>query len=159
MKLVLRDYSEDELISVSQDYDPKELDLEFVDLKYTDKLRLEGQVLKSSESLHFWGELNAPVERICGRCVIPVKDKIDQPFDLYYEIKGLEEIETLDDLRETLIVDHPVQYVCRQSCKGLCPQCGANLNEKACRCKIQDEISGPLSKLGEFFKKKNSNNL
>lgn len=155
MKLVLRDYPEDTPIEVSQDYDPKALDLEFVDLKYSGPLHLEGQVLKSSESVHFSGVLSAPVERICGRCVLSVEGRVDEPFDLYYEIKGLEEIDTLDDLREALIVDHPVQYVCKESCKGLCSQCGANLNDKPCRCKPQDEISEPLSKLGEFWKKKN----
>lgn len=155
MKLVLRDYTEDTPIDVSQDYDPKALDIEFVDLKYTSELHLEGQVLKSAESLHFWGVLSAEVDRICGRCVLSVKDRVEDPFDLYYEIKGLEEVDTLDDLRESLIVDHPVQFVCKESCKGLCPQCGANLNEKACKCKTQDAISEPLSRLGEFLKKKN----
>ena len=155
MKLVLRDYPEDTPIDVTQDYDPKALDLEFVDLKYKSALHLDGQVLKSAESLHFSGALSAAVERICGRCVLSVEDRIDEPFDLYYEIKGLEEVETLDDLREALIVDHPVQFICKESCRGLCPQCGANLNEKTCQCKTQDDISEPLSKLGEFWKKKN----
>lgn len=154
MKLVLRDYPEDTPIDVTQDYDPKALDLEFVDLKYKSALQLSGQVLKASESLHFWGVLSAKVERICGRCVAAVKDKVSEPFDLYYEIKGLEEIETVDDLREALIVDHPVQFVCKESCKGLCAQCGANLNEKACKCKAQDYISEPLSRLGDLWKKK-----
>jgi len=155
MKLVLRDYPEDTPIDVTQDYDPKALDLEFVDLKYNGALHLEGQVLKSAESLHFSGALSASVERICGRCVLSVEDRIDEPFDLYYEIKGLEEVDTLDDLREALIVDHPVQFVCKESCKGLCAQCGANLNEKPCKCREQDYISEPLSKLGELWKKKN----
>lgn len=154
MKLVLRDYPEETTIDVHQDYDPKALDLEFVDLKYQSPLHLKGEVLKSQESVHFWGTLDAQVERICGRCVLAVQDRIEEPFDLYYEIKGLEEVETLDDLREALIVDHPAQFVCKESCKGLCPQCGANLNEKSCGCKPQDEISEPFSKLGEFWKKK-----
>lgn len=154
MKLVLRDYPEDTPMAVTQEYDPKELDLEFVDLKYEGDLHLKGQVLKSTETLHFWGELSAPVEHICGRCLSSVKETLDEPFDLYYEIKGREEIDTLDDLREALIVDHSIQFLCRKDCKGLCPQCGVNRNETHCRCKTQAETSGPLAKLGEFWKQK-----
>jgi len=152
MKLVLRDYPEDTPIAVSQDYDAQALDIEFVDLKYKTPLHLMGQVLKSKETVHFWGALTGEAEHMCGRCIVSIHEDVDEPFDLYYEIAGREEIDTTDDLREALIVDHPAQYLCKENCKGLCPQCGVNLNERSCRCKKQDEAHGPLSKLGEFWK-------
>jgi uncharacterized protein len=47
----------------------------------------------------------------------------------------------------------PMQYVCREDCKGLCFQCGADLNEGACSCK-KEEPDVRLSVLLEFQKKK-----
>jgi uncharacterized protein len=41
----------------------------------------------------------------------------------------------LDPLvREQLLLALPGYPVCRESCKGLCPVCGANLNERDCGC-------------------------
>ena len=154
MHLTLHDFPEDELVPVSQDYDPKALDLEFVDLKYENGLHLDGQVLKSQETLHFSGHLSADIEHICGRCLEPVKERMNLPFDFYYEIKGRESLETVEDLREALVLDHPIHFYCRSDCKGLCPKCGVNLNEKTCRCDLSQEISGPLSRLGQFWQQR-----
>ncbi len=37
-------------------------------------------------------------------------------------------------LREQLVLSLPAYPVCREDCKGLCPVCGANLNERECGC-------------------------
>ncbi len=37
-------------------------------------------------------------------------------------------------LREQLLLALPAYPVCREACKGLCPACGANLNERECGC-------------------------
>jgi uncharacterized protein len=47
----------------------------------------------------------------------------------------------------------PMQYVCREDCKGLCYQCGADLNEGECLCK-KDALDSRLSVLLDFQKKK-----
>jgi uncharacterized protein len=35
---------------------------------------------------------------------------------------------------ENLIVNVPMQILCSQDCKGLCPQCGTNRNRSNCDC-------------------------
>ncbi|MBI4889771.1 MAG: DUF177 domain-containing protein, partial [Acidobacteria bacterium] len=42
-----------------------------------------------------------------------------------------------DALREHVLLSVPMQTTCRPDCKGLCPECGANLNEKPCNCAEQ----------------------
>lgn len=37
-------------------------------------------------------------------------------------------------LREQVLLALPMNLVCRESCRGLCPVCGANLNEGQCEC-------------------------
>ena len=42
--------------------------------------------------------------------------------------------EGLPALNDTLIMETPFVVLCRPDCKGLCPHCGANLNEGQCDC-------------------------
>lgn len=134
MKIHIPHFKEGVLTPVSHQYDPKQLDVEFVDLKYSAPLCLEGTVEKGRDTLAFRGRLTSTVVQTCGRCLITVKKPIDQSFELFYEIKGVEDLETTDDLRELLIIDHPIQFLCRPDCRGLCPSCGVNFNESKCGC-------------------------
>lgn len=119
---------------VHEEYNPKELDLEFVDLVYSEPLKMQGTVVKFMNTVTFRGRLASRVLHICGRCLKEVEGSVDQPFELAYDITGKEEVDTLDDLREILILDHPIQFLCRPDCRGLCPQCAADLNEGDCAC-------------------------
>ena len=51
-------------------------------------------------------------------------------------------------LREQLILALPPYPVCQEGCKGLCPVCGANLNERECGCdrKVPDPRWAGLDK-------------
>jgi len=58
---------------------------------------------------------------------------------------------------EELVLAQPSKMLCRESCKGLCTTCGANLNEGPCNCRAdeEDEERVPTRKslagLGEMF--------
>lgn len=45
-----------------------------------------------------------------------------------------EEVELDEMLRQNIISALPMQPVCREDCRGLCPSCGRNLNLSSCRC-------------------------
>ncbi|WP_225413807.1 YceD family protein [Stigmatella hybrida] len=49
-------------------------------------------------------------------------------------------------VREQVLLALPMSAVCREDCKGLCAQCGQNLNEKPCGCqpKVVDPRLAPL---------------
>jgi uncharacterized protein len=49
-------------------------------------------------------------------------------------------------VREQVLLALPMNAVCREDCKGLCGQCGQNLNEKQCGCeqKVIDPRLAPL---------------
>jgi uncharacterized protein len=52
----------------------------------------------------------------------------------FYESNGLE----LDDvLREVVLLALPMQIVCTEACKGICPVCGQNRNQRDCRCQTK----------------------
>jgi len=37
-------------------------------------------------------------------------------------------------LREFVLLTLPMQRVCSEDCKGICPECGLNRNLKECAC-------------------------
>ena len=46
-------------------------------------------------------------------------------------------VDITDNIREDILLSIPDRFKCSEDCKGLCPGCGADLNEEPCRCKKQ----------------------
>ena len=134
MKIFIQRLQEGVPKSVREEYNPKELGLEFVDLTYSEGVSLNGTVEKFNDALTFSGNLTSQVERTCARCLKVVGEAVDHPFQMVYDIQGKEELDTTEDIREMLILNHPIRFLCNENCAGLCPTCGINLNEGVCSC-------------------------
>jgi uncharacterized protein len=75
------------------------------------------------------------------RCLSPVEDRIEVDLQELYVYPGSEAAEEeasrlegdlLDlepVLRDAIVLELPFQPLCRPDCAGLCPECGANLND------------------------------
>ena len=135
-------------------YDPKELDLEFVDLHYVQKVELKGTAERIRQTVTFHGVLDSCVEQVCARCLDKIQNKVVAPFDLSYDIHGRETVDATDDLRDILILGHPERFLCRVECRGICGGCGANLNRETCRCQKSVPVkAAPFEQLKLKFKK------
>lgn len=115
-------------------YDPKELDLEFVDLLYIQKVVLNGAAEKVRQTVTFQGSMSSRVEQVCARCLEKIQTNVSAPFDLSYDVHGRDTVDTTDDLRDILILGHPDRFLCGLECKGICASCGINLNRQTCSC-------------------------
>ncbi|HEY8345095.1 MAG TPA: DUF177 domain-containing protein [Bacillota bacterium] len=73
----------------------------------------------------------------------PVEDEKIQ----YFSGDVLDLAETLWD---SVVLSLPMKYLCAEECKGLCAQCGANLNITTCKCE-SNYLDPRLAKLGELF--------
>jgi uncharacterized protein len=88
--------------------------------------------------------------------------QIDEPISYAAELGGDESVPVpiLDDrmvdlselVRQLLIVHLPSHSVCSPDCRGLCPHCGADLNEGACDCE-DDSLDPRLAPLRDLLKK------
>ena len=54
--------------------------------------------------------------------------------DLEFSLYDGEEVEVSPLLREQLLLALPTRPLCQDECRGLCSQCGVNLNLKSCSC-------------------------
>ena len=43
-------------------------------------------------------------------------------------------VDLFEILNQQIFLMIPEKHLCRESCKGLCPRCGANLNVETCSC-------------------------
>jgi uncharacterized protein len=54
---------------------------------------------------------------------------------------GAKYVDLSDHVRSELLVIVPLKPLCGSGCKGLCPSCGANLNEAPCSCEADERDS------------------
>jgi uncharacterized protein len=131
------------------EHDPK--------LKQASVLHAEGKANLLNHSLgeiRVEGNLKVTMQATCDRCLEMADFPIETSFDLlympaengkggedeidegaievgYYEGNGL----ALNDiLREVVLLALPMQLVCNEACKGICPVCGQNRNQRDCGC-------------------------
>ncbi|NLZ62609.1 MAG: DUF177 domain-containing protein [Lentisphaerae bacterium] len=81
------------------------------------------------------GTLQARIAIICDRCNCPgelllqVDDVCHQYKDAFGKVLDL-----TPDIREDILIIFPQHCLCREDCRGLCLQCGENLNVSSCTC-------------------------
>jgi len=66
-------------------------------------------------------------------------------------------IDLSDAIRENVLLELPMKPLCSEDCKGLCPTCGANLNDGPCTCTEAIEIDPRLAAFKDLLRKPDSN--
>jgi uncharacterized protein len=117
------------------------------------------EVLAHSDGeVQITGQCSVEMTAECDRCLGRARFPLETGFNLFYrpasQIAHEEEVEIdegeaeigfyqgggieLEDvLREQVLLALPMQRVCSESCKGICPVCGGNRNEVACDCRVE----------------------
>lgn len=86
------------------------------------------------------GRLRIPIELACSRCLKPFDARIDvNRFTFSQQVKGLETIDLTGNLREDIIIALPIKPLCARTCKGMCAQCGKDLNLERCSCASRND--------------------
>lgn len=104
------------------------------------------------------GEVKTRVELQCSRCLKNFQRELEVPVNVVYhpmeELKGDERHEIKDDELDTgfykgdeldidelameqILLNAPMKPLCSETCRGICPKCGADLNVKACGCDLK----------------------
>ncbi|MFC1554589.1 DUF177 domain-containing protein [candidate division KSB1 bacterium] len=64
----------------------------------------------------------------------PNLDPENEQDDLFFLPKGQDVIDLTKDIKQNLQLNIPMKKICKENCKGLCSECGINLNNKKCDC-------------------------
>jgi len=131
---------------------------------------VSGTIRKEGDNYALDGELQGQLKIRCDRCLEPYQLPLDSRFRLTLtpapvgeqpgEVGLIAEdlsarfIEDLtvdvdEMVREQIYLSIPMKCLCKETCAGLCPMCGQNLNIQPCAC--QKEIGHPaFSKLKDL---------
>lgn len=95
------------------------------------------------------GKISGEREVECARCLKHVTQAFSETFAETYSTK-LEIIDIMYVVVQTLALTEDIRFLCGPDCKGLCPQCGHDLNDGPCGCK--PENLSPFAVLKGKFK-------
>ena len=139
----------------SRTYGIDQLKFDEAELRLSEPVTVEARAKRKGQEAELRGRLRTRVTLPCGRCLKSVELPIDVVFEerftpsvswkneeqhelsaedlnlAPFDGEGIE----LDDLvREEIILALPAHVLCDETCKGLCPVCGIDLNLSACDC-------------------------
>lgn len=118
---------------------------ELLDLGGDETVRFQGPVRCDVEAqlvsgrLIVQGTVEVATERECSRCGEFFSTSVrDSSFLRDYVVSpDMLEVDITDDIREAVMLHMERFPLCRKDCRGVCTQCGKNLNDGACSCAEQ----------------------
>ena len=145
-------------VRFDETFQPGEIDFSSEDMRQSSPLHAAGtaELLANTDGeVRIRGSLTVTLESECDRCLGRADFPLDASFDLFYRpsqsLDAADEVaidegeaqmgfyegagmELEDVLREQVVLLLPMQRVCREDCKGICPVCGQNRNQVECHC-------------------------
>lgn len=151
MKIAIEDISDEGL---AVDVEEK---LAAAEISAVGPVRANLQVAKSDSEVIVTGRLTAELELQCSRCLKDFRRPLDVPVNVVYhpieefaderhELRDKEmdmgfyrgeEIDLEELVREQVLLNMQMKPLCSENCKGICPNCGTDLNAGDCRCDVR----------------------
>ena len=134
-------------------------------IAYVRPVSFSGTYMLADETVIVRGTASARIESPCARCLKPALTDVTAELDeAFIRDKG-EEREPGDDqylysghvleldeaVRTALLLELPSRILCKEDCRGLCPQCGQDLNINECSCQKDLTHRNPFSALASLL--------
>jgi uncharacterized protein len=129
-------------------------------------LALVGRIEKMGEDYLLRANLRGEIETACARCLEPAEVPVNVPLAVTFVSREANktdddedpdviaflgsEIDVGDEVRDEILMALPINPLCKEACRGLCPVCGGNLNLAACGCKAEAAPVGAFAALGKL---------
>ena len=128
--------------------------------------RLSGTLRRSGSDLEFRGRVEAGISFTCSRCLEPFSQAVEGPCHRIFRAGPLGRPESehalveedlaltpfdgtrinLEEMaQEQVYLAIPLKPLCREDCRGFCPNCGAELNTAPCNCPEARQAAEPLT--------------
>jgi uncharacterized protein len=146
-------------------------DIKDIDFTFIDDIRIRIEIFRTGRSFFVSGLINTSIRICCVRCL----DDFDFPLEaaLQYNLYPSDErefsaeieinrehldvlyyqgdsIDIVPLIREQILLNIPSYPLCRESCEGICLQCGSNLNQDPCQCDKQEVAVSKFEILKHF---------
>jgi uncharacterized protein len=134
-------------INMVEDFPP--VDLTRSELVFVEPVSFTGQATNTGHRIVVTGEAYGQVRATCDRCLSEFEMPLEAPIlETYYRSDEAPDLPDEDEreygeddmidiapaIEQAFILLLPIRIVCDEACRGLCAQCGHNLNEGECSC-------------------------
>lgn len=112
---------------------------------FVSDVKAKGELRPYAGSLELQVELSYDFLMPCSRCMEEtlshktlsvrhalVKEDCENDDDFYIQVENIVDLDEL--FFQEIILNLPIVYICKDDCRGICPKCGVNLNNKNCSC-------------------------
>lgn len=151
-------------------YQPEALNPVDERVKLSEPAAVKGQVRLEGNEVLVNGHVETRAQLECDRCLKPVELPVSADFALEYitgaeyessSVAALSEeelsvsvfdgeaIDVDEIVKEQILLAVPARTLCREDCKGICPECGIDLNTGECSC-TRNEIDPRWAALKKF---------
>jgi len=159
MKIFIKDF-DDGIHEVAGVLEPGQIELHEQDF-YPAKLSVNAIVDRLENIFRIKMHIQTKARYVCDRCLTEFDRDVDEWYEQIYQIgpgtldeddeveflpENSIEIDISKAIRDSFILARPMQLLCKESCKGLCPICGIDLNHRSCNC-AADQIDPKFEKL------------
>lgn len=123
------------------DYEADSKTITLPNAEYSGVVSVNGTLTLGGKFVFVEGEIEYSLATQCSRCLNGVIfhnivefneefSETEKADDVYEFKKGL--VDLTEMVEEKIMLSMPYTVLCKDDCKGLCPECGANLNEIKC---------------------------
>jgi len=152
-----------------------QLEIDQAGLSVNNDITINGSLTRIDEDVYLKGEVMTSVVASCSRCLDTLSYSIDSGLkshfvpsddrftsvrdvelhasDIDAEVYENQQIDLTQSVRDSILLAVPVISLCNEDCKGICSQCGKNLNQGFCKCKNEPFADSRLESL-KIFKDK-----
>ena len=146
-------------ISLSFKLEP--LEFEGEEIRAIEDVKVEGVATSNEDVIVVNASIKTKLQLTCSRCLdtfiypidIDIEERFTNNIDLQDEGVMFVDGDILDitEIIENCIISTlPIKRLCKDDCKGLCPECGVNKNVENCSC-LDYDVDIRLAKLRELF--------
>lgn len=140
-----------------------ELEISPEEMGIIGSVKLVGTMSNAGDVLLLQAKMQCKVQRTCSRCLKEFTGVTEAEVVEKFYPAGADNIENdafvydsdvidiTEPLREGLLLAEPMQALCKPDCRGLCPVCGADLNDGDCGCD-RLTVDPRLAALKQFIK-------
>lgn len=136
------------------------------DIALGEPVQINAKYSLEGDALRVRGSVQTEVSTECSRCLTDMLMAVDETFDEIfvdrpkddeqYTFNRIAKRASLDQLvRDILVTEIPMQTLCREDCRGICPTCGADLNNGPCGCVDEPagehDVNNPFARLKDLL--------
>lgn len=124
-----------------------------------------GGVFKVDDNILLSGTIKYTFTGECARCLTPFENTVEAIMEAVL-VHQLDEDDDSDEIqvkitdgcvdleeaiKQMIYLTMPMRSLCKKDCKGICPNCGVNLNNENCKC--EESLTDPrFDKLRDLLK-------